>query len=361
MDIDISVEVCGVLFKNPIIASSASYSSDDKGIERLIKKGFGGVVTKAISKKPAAGAPPPRLFWYDPFEKTWVDSQEAHRNPGIERMYKFIKNVKDVAKKEDCRIIGNVAVNTLEASVEVAMKFEEAGVDAIELDMICPNVGEHLGPEHKTEGAYWGNLKRLEIAINIMRSIKKAVNVPVWPKINPNTIYFAGDKIVREAGVNGFSWLGQMFPNFPVGLAIDLETCRPLFPGNILLKIEKRMKFIPSAHTFPIWPATVLSTACIKWKLTRNGLEQTVLLPSGGIRRGFHALQVMMCGANAVQVCTAIYRDINVIDSMLREILWFLNKKGFKNMREVIGKSLQFIPFELMDCVPQMGYENAKA
>ncbi len=340
---NLQVEMNGLTFKNPVIVGSAGYSEDENGLRRFIKRGYGAVVTKSTAGKGLAGAPPPRVFWYIPYSRLFLDGAEAHRGPGIEEVAKSVKACKDLAEKENCHIIGSVSSCSVEEAVHVAEEFARAGVSALELDMQCPETGDHLGPEYANRGArYWADPKHPERAVELIRSVKKAVDVPVWPKIIPNTLYLAGETIEKESSPDAFPFNGSSFPTYPLGITIDIENGRPMFNGGTLLKIQKKMKFLPITGCMPLLPSTVMATAYLRKKL------KAPLIPSGGVARGFDVLQCMMVGASAVEVCTAVYRDLNVVDSMLREITWFMSKKGYSNLRELSGIALDHIPFEFM-------------
>jgi len=341
----LEVKVGDLVFKNPIIVGSAGYAEDENGIKRFIKRGYAGVVTKSTSKDPLSGAPPPRVFWYDPYRKLYLDWDEAHRNPGIEKMAEHIKACKSVADKENCHIIGSISCNTIDEGVYVATKFYEAGVSAIEIDMQCPAIGPHLGPEYATRGgSYWGDPEHPERAIELIKALKSAVDVPIWPKIATISIYLTGEVIEKSSNPDAYVYMGYTFPFYPLGLALDLDTGRPIFNGNTMLKIKKGVKFKPHfPGALPLLPTTVLATALLRRKL------KTPLVPSGGIMRGFDVIQAMMAGGSAVEVCTAIYRDIDIIENMLREIRWYMNKKGIDRLSEIIGISIENIPFDLME------------
>lgn len=340
----LEVEVCGVEFKNPIIIGSAGYAEDSNGIARFIKKGYGGIVTKSTAGIKLAGAPPPRVFWYDPYRKSYLDGDEAHRNPSIDEVSKSIRECKSLAERENCRLIGSISSCSVDEAIHVGTEFEKAGVSALEIDMQCPAVGDHLGPEYATRGGgYWGDYHFPERSIELIKALKAAVDIPIWPKVATNSLYLVGEKIAKEAKPDGFAFMGYTFPSCPLGLAIDLETERPIFSGNTILKIKKKTKFRPGCGVIPLWPTTVLATAILKNKM---GLP---LLPSGGFTRGFDIVQAMMAGANAVEICTAVYKDVNVVDSILRELTWFINKKGYSSIQEVVGIALPNIPFDLMD------------
>jgi dihydroorotate dehydrogenase len=73
------------------------------------------------------------------------------------------------------------------------------------------------------------------------------------------------------------------------------------------------------------------------------------LVPSGGITHGFDIVQCLEAGANAVEVCTAVYRDPDVVQKMVRELEWFMSKGGYTKVREIVGKAIENIPFDYMD------------
>jgi dihydroorotate dehydrogenase len=339
----LEVEINGLTFKNPIIVGAAGYSEDKNGLERFIKRGYGGVVTKSTAEKSLAGAPPPRVFWYIPYTKTLLDGAEAHRGPGIKEVAESVKACKDLADREKCHIIGSVSCTGVEEGVRVAKEFQNAGVSALELDMQCPETGEHLGPEYSNRGAiYWADTKHPERSIELIKAVKKAVDVPVWPKIIPNSLYMMGENLEKEAGPDAFPYNGSSFPTYPLGITIDIENGRPLFNGNTLLKIQKKAKFMPITGCMPLLASTILGTAYLKRKL------KAPLIPSGGVSRGLDVIQCFMAGASAVEVCTAIYKDMNVIESMVREIKWFMSKKGYNRLSEMAGIALDHVPYDLM-------------
>lgn len=332
----LEVEINGLIFKNPVIVGSAGYTADENGLKRFIKRGYGGVVTKSTSKESLAGAPPPRVFWYDPYRKFWLDGAEAHRNPGIAKMAETVKACKDLADKESCHIIGSLSFNSIEEAAYIATKFEEAGASAVELDMICSHVGPHLGADFATRGVYWADPEHPERTIELIKAVKAAVDIPVWPKVFPQTVFWY-EAIEKESNADAFSFIGPSL----AGLAINMETGRPIFSGNVLLKIKKKLKFKPfGVHCVY---ATFLAQAFLR------NITQKPLIPSGGIETGFDVIQAMMAGANAVEICNAIYRDFDVIESILREMRWFMSKKGYSTINEIAGRAIEHIPFELME------------
>lgn len=339
----LEVEMGGLVFKNPVIIGSAGYAEDENGLTRFIKRGYAGVVTKSTSKVRLGGSPPPRVFWFDPYAKSWIEGSEGHRNPGIEKMAETIRACKELASREKCHLIGSVSCSSVEEATFVASEFERAGASAVEIDMICHIVGEHLGPEYGGRGRVWGKPENPQKSIELIKAIKAAVDIPVWPKIHPSTLFLVGDLIEKQSNPAAFTFIGSELPNYPLGLGIDIKTGKPLFSGGQLLKINQKKKFIPYATLYPVLPTTILTTALLKNKL------KTPLIPSGGITRGFDIIQAMMAGASAVEICTVVYRDLDVIDRMEKEITWFMNENGYTTLEEIVGIAVEHIPFDLIE------------
>lgn len=342
---DLSVRIGNTPLKNPLILGSASYTQTAKGLETYIRKGFGAVVTKTVTTKPLEGSPSPRAFWYDPEEKTMLSGAEALRNPGMENVAKAVDSVKKIAEKERCLIVGSVAGNTVEEMSTVAKTLVDAGADVIEINMVCPATGPHLGPDYACLGKYWS--AKPERAVEAILGIRSAVRVPIWAKcvlgnlINQDFL----NKVDTEAEPDAYSYVGGRLPC----LVIDVETGRPKFPGNVLLQIEKKIPISP-AVTGPVKSSTMLHTAYLA------RLTETPLIPSGGLRRGEDIIEALMVGASAAQISQAVYRDREVSLAIIREMEAFTERRGITSLREIFGVSLQYIPAPPLLRVPIISY-----
>lgn len=334
---DLSVEIKGVRFKNPIIVGSAGYAEDERGIRRWIGKGYGGVVGKSTSRMSLKGAPPPKVFWLDPQTKDGIDGAEAHRNPGAEEMSRFMRNLHEEAKNADCRLIGSVSGQSVEEAVYVAKKYEDAGVSCIEVDAMCPSTGPHLGPQYAGRGKYWA--QDVGRSIELLKGLKGAVSIPIWFKSTAPLLFKILDDLEKEVKPDAYSYTPENIP----GIRIDVETGKPRFSGNTEILIAQKRKFMPRPTATGLLQLTVLSTALLRRR------TEVPLVPSGGISSGADVLELMMVGANAVQVCTVLYRDQNAIQKMLPEIKEHMRMRSYDTILEVYGKALKHIPFELFD------------
>lgn len=342
---DLSVKIGNTTLKNPLVLGSASYTQTAKGLESYIRKGFGAVVTKTVTIKPLEGSPNPRAFWYDPEEKTLLSGTEALRNPGVDRVAKAVAAVKKVAEAEKCLIVGSVAGNTVEEMNTVAKALEEAGADIIEMNLVCPATGPHLGPEYACLGKYWSATP--ERAIEAISGMRATVRVPIWAKCVLGSLISKEflNKVDEEARPDAYSYVGGRLPC----LVIDVETGKPKFPGNTLLQIEKKIPVSP-AVTGPIKPSTMLHTAYFA------RLTKTPLVPSGGMKKGEDIIEALMVGASAAQISLAVYRDRDASLIIIKQMEAYMERRGISSLQEIFGIALQHIPAPPLLRVPIITY-----
>jgi dihydroorotate dehydrogenase len=332
--------VGGLSLKNPVILASAGYASTAKGIEQHIARGYGAIVTKTVTIKPLGGAPKPTVFWYDPEEKMLLSGAEALKNPGIDKMAEFLKEVMPLAKAANCKIIGSCTGNSIEEILSVAKKYEEAGASAIELNMVCPSSGPHLGPDYAQVGKWWA--AEAERATALITKLQKSLQIPVWAKLPLERLidkkFF--DQLLSSPP-DAISFVGGRLPN----LKINVETGEPLLPGNLKVMIEQSIPISPMV-TGPVKPSTILHTAYLAKQTT------VPLVCSGGLEKGEDVLEALMAGASAVQICKAVYRNIDAGQKIISQFSEALIKYNYSSVKEIKGKALPFLPNPPLLTVP---------
>ncbi len=328
----IEVYLGNLKLKNPLILSSASYTSSVAGIKKYILKGFSVVVTKTATLKPRTGAPNPRVFWYDPIEKTMLCGAEALRNPGCEKMAEAINNCVKIAKENKCLIIGSVAGQTPHEILLAAKEFEHAGASGIEVNLACNSAGPHLGKEYAKIGEYWSATPAR--VIKVISKLKENVNIPVWVKLVLKNMLKPGylKEIDQKAKPDAYSYVGGRVPS----LVIDVNTGKPILSGNSRLLIEKGIASAPYA-TGPAKTTTILNTGYLRF------LTDTPLIATGGISKGSHVIEAIMVGASAVGISTSVYRDSNVALEILKEIKEIMVSNGYTNIASINGVALEYI------------------
>ncbi len=175
------VDVGGLSLKNPLILASAGITSNMSGMKRQAQNGYGAIITKTCTPTALAGAPMPQVFWYDPDpkEKRHLSGAEALKNPGIDVICEAVRAARETATKNDVKIIGSCTANTLEEIVALCGKLQDAGCDAIELNMVCPSTGPHLGPEYAQLAKWWA--ADTSRSIQLISTVKKSLKVPLSP------------------------------------------------------------------------------------------------------------------------------------------------------------------------------------
>ncbi|RLC36102.1 MAG: hypothetical protein DRH33_07530 [Candidatus Nealsonbacteria bacterium] len=339
--VNLKTQVGGIELKNPLILASANYSSSVNGLKRNIAMGYGAIVTKTVTTNPLQGAPKPTVFWYDPKEKNLLSGVEGLKNPGIDKMVEAIDQVIEISVEQNCKIIGSCTGNTIEEVLLICEKFKKAGVTGIELNMVCPNTGPHLGKEYNRIGKWWS--RDAERAIKLIKGIKKQFELPVWAKLPLAKLvdnHFL-QTLDQEGAPDAYSFVGGRLPN----LKIDIKTGKPILPGNLLLMIKQKIPISPMV-TGPVKPSTVLHVAYIS-KLTK-----TPLICSGGLTEGEDILETIMAGASAAQICKVVYREAKAGHRILEEIKELMEMNNYHNLEKIRGLTLQYLPDPPLFTVP---------
>lgn len=316
---DISINVAGIGFVNPIILASGPLSDSRAGLLRAEKMGVGGVITKSATLTPSEGNPHPRLA----FGKDYIIVADGLRNKGYKAMANDIKDAKQNGMS--IPVIASVAGASLEEFAEMSAEFELKGADAIELNLACPNRGSMVGePKDETMGRYWSETP--ERSFRVVRAVKDVVSIPVWAKF-PFEIVYRDLKIIQrmeEAGVDA----AVVTVSIPNAMAINLETGKPVL-GNPRGTGTLGGRMMKS-----------LGIKCIS-ELSR--IIVTPVIATGGVFSGLDVLEYTMVGAHGVEVLTAVMQKVAVLD-MLAEIQDFMSHNGYDNFQALRGKTLEFLP-----------------
>lgn len=295
---NLSVEICGVQFKNPVIAASGTYGFGREYEEIYDISQIGGVSTKGLTCLPRLGNPVPRIAEGHGVILNAVGLQ----NPGVEH---FIKYDLDFLKSKGVVVIANVAGSTLEDYGKIC-KTLDGLVDMVELNISCPNVragGMALGikPENIEEvtSLSKSNLKRTPLIV------KLSPNVESIPK---------NAQAAQRGGADCISLVNTF-----TGMVIDIERRKPIIANNT--------GGVSGAGIKPIALRMVYEAA------------HAVTIPvigMGGIMTGKDAIEFMMAGAKAVQVGTANFADSNAMPRIIKEMDSWLEAHGINSVNEIV-------------------------
>lgn len=297
---DLSVQIGSLKLKNPVIAASGTFGFGREHAGYIDLNKLGGISVKGLTLKPRQGNKPPRVAE----TPSGMLNSVGLQNPGVEA---FIKNEVPFLRKYSIAIIVNIAGNTLEEYCEMARILSDADIDAIELNVSCPNV--------KAGGVAFGNTAHG--IFEITSQVRKYCRKPLIVKLTPNVTNIAQiAAAAEEAGADAVSLINTL-----LGMVIDIETKRPVLANNTGGLSGPAIK--------PVAVRMVYETA------------QAVKVPvigMGGISNGNDAVEFLLAGAAAVMVGTAglIYPDacIKVCDG----IEDYMKRHNLSGLNEITGK-----------------------
>lgn len=296
---DLSVNISGVEFKNPVIPASGVFGYGREYEELYPLSKLGGIATKGTTLHRRNGNLSPRIAETPAGMLNSVGLQ----NPGIDY---FISTELPNLLKKDTVILANFAGSTVEECVEAAEKLDNTDVHMLELNISCPNV--------KQGGAAFGT--SCEMAAEVTSRVRKATKKPLVVKLSPNVTSIAEiAKAVEAAGADAVSLINTL-----LGMRIDVNTGRPVLKNNL--------GGMSGPAVFPIAVRMVWQTA--------NAVKIPVI-GMGGVSSGRDAIELMMAGASAVQVGAAVFTDPFAPIKIIEEMNDFLDSKGFSSVRDIIG------------------------
>ena len=298
----LEVRALGLIFRNPIVlaAGTAGYGRELREVVHLER--LGGLVTKAVSPEPRAGAPAPRVA---EFEGGMINAVGL-ANPGLAAVRD--EHLPWLARElPDTRKLVNVVGRVVEDYAEVVRGLADVpGIDAFELNVSCPNV--------KAGGLEFGADPRALEAV--VRQAREATRRPVFVKLSPTLPDVAGAaRVAVDAGADALTLVNTI-----PGLVIDVERRRPAIgfgTGGV------------SGHA--LLPVGVLAT----WRVSRA--VRVPILGVGGVATAEDALQYLLAGASLVGVGTAALRDPRAPERIVRDLERWCARHEVRSLTDLIG------------------------
>ena len=269
--VELSVDLAGVHLKNPVVVASGTFGFGKEYGAFYDLSELGGICCKGLTPARREGNPPPRIAE----TPMGILNSVGLQNPGVDA---FIAQELPELKRHDLAIIANISGNTPEDYGVMCEKLSAAGVDMIEVNISCPNV--------KAGGLAYGT--RPELAAEVTAIAKKHASVPVMVNLSPNVTDITEiARAVEGAGADALSLINTLR-----GMRIDVHTRRPILKMN----------------TGGLSGPAVLPVAVrMVWEVA--GAVKIPILGMGGVSRGADAAQLMLAGAAAVAVGTAMFAD----------------------------------------------------
>ena len=296
---DLSVNICGVKFNNPLIAASGTFGFGREFSEFYPLEKIGGVSCKGITLKERMGNPPPRIAETE----SGILNAVGLQNPGVDH---FIENDLHWLKEQNTVVIANIAGNTVEEYCAMAEKLSDTEVDFVELNISCPNV--------KSGGVQFGT--SCESVGNITAEGKKQCKKPLMVKLSPNVTDIA--EIAKSAEYSGADVISMI--NTLTGMRIDINSKRPIIRNNT--------GGMSGPAVFPVAVRMV-------WQV--YNAVNIPIIGMGGISKWQDAVEMLMAGASALQIGTVLFNDpyapIKINDGIER----YMEEKNISSLSELTG------------------------
>ncbi|MDD7144279.1 dihydroorotate dehydrogenase [Coprococcus catus] len=296
---NMSVNIAGVEWKNPVTVASGTFGSGAEFEEFVDLNRLGAVTTKGVANIPWAGNPTPRVA------ETCGGMMNAVglQNPGIDL---FCKRDIPFLKKYDTRIIVNVCGKSTEDYCEVVERLAEEDVDMLEINISCPNV--------KEGGIAFG--QNPKAAENITKEVKKYAKQPVIMKLSPNVTDISEmAKAVEAGGADAISLINTL-----TGMKIDID----------------RRQFVLANKTGGVSGPAIHPIAVRMVYQAANAVRIPVI-GMGGIASAKDAIEMILAGASAVSVGTANFHNPAVTMEIVDGIEAYMKKYGFANVKDMVG------------------------
>ena len=300
----LQTEFCGIPMASPIVLLSGcvGFGEEYTRVEGYSNADVGAVVLKGTTGDARLGNPPHRVYETPNGMLNAIGLQ----NPGVDKVVDEILPGLDFS---ETRFFANVSGSTISEYERVTERFDDSDIDAIEINISCPNV--------KEGGVQFGNDP--EMSARVVAACRAKTSKPIITKLSPNqTDIQENARLCIEAGTDGFAAINTL-----MGMAIDVETREPVI-GNVrgglsgpaikpvaLLKVQQVYE-VAKKHNVPI-------------------------IGQGGITSATDAIEFMIAGAAAVGVGTALFYDPLVCKKINKGIQDYLVRHDLKDIGSLVG------------------------
>jgi dihydroorotate dehydrogenase (NAD+) catalytic subunit len=300
----LSLDFCGLHFASPIVLLSGcvGFGEEYTRIEGFSNRDAGAIVLKGTTGKARLGNPPHRV-WETP---AGMLNAIGLQNPGVEQVVRDILPQLDFS---ETRFIANVCGSTIEEYVEVTRRFDASPIDAIEINISCPNIREG--------GVAFGNYP--DMSAQVVEACRRVTEKPLITKLSPNqTDIRENARRCIEAGSDALAVINTI-----MGMAIDVQTRAPVI-GNVQGGLSG-----PA-----IKPIALLKVHQVYEVARPHGVP---IIGQGGITSAHDALEFIIAGATAVGVGTALFYDPMICKTLNAGISAYLREQGLTNVTELVG------------------------
>jgi len=293
---DLSVDIGNLRLKNPVMLASGTCGPELQKFTDLSK--LGAIITKTVTLNPRIGNPPPRTFE----THCGILNSIGLENPGVDV---FIAEKLPEFMALNTKVIVSIAGDTFAAYVEVARKLDNTQVDALEINVSCPNV-EKGGVEFSNK----------ESVYRLTKEIKEVTSKPIIIKLSPNVGGLEEVSIsAADGGADAVSLINTLY-----GLAIDVDTKKSQLGGVTGGLSGPCIKPVALYYVYKVKEAVNIPVIGI-----------------GGISSTYDALEFLIVGASAVEIGTANFINPNIGVEIVEGLDSYCDKNKINKLTEIIN------------------------
>ena len=298
----LAVDIAGLKMKTPVTTASGTFGFGLEFTDFLDLEKVGAITVKGTTLAPRAGNKGQRVVE----TPSGILNCIGLENPGSDY---FLKETLPKLKKYNVPVIVNIDASSPEEYGQLAAKLDVKGVDAVEINVSCPNI--------KDGGLVFGtNAKSMA---QVVKEVKKNTSKVVITKLSPNvTSITEMAKAAEDAGTDALSLINTL-----LGMKIDIHRQRPVL-GNV---------------------TGGLSGPCIRPVAVRMCYEvaravKVPIIGMGGIMCAEDAIEFFLAGASAIAVGTANFVNPAIAETISLDILEYMDKHSIKKIQDMIGLAL---------------------
>ncbi|HAI96871.1 MAG: dihydroorotate dehydrogenase B catalytic subunit [Cycloclasticus sp.] len=295
---------CGMRFQTPVVLLSGcvGFGQEYTRVDGFSHQDIGAVCLKGTTLNARPGNPTHRVYETPSGMLNAIGLQ----NPGAETV---VNNILPSLDFEETRFIANVSGSTIEEYTEVTRLFDQSPIDAIEINISCPNV--------KEGGVTFGNDP--DMSARVVEACRSVTKKPIITKLSPNQTNIAENaKRCLEAGSNAFSVINTL-----MGMAIDTKTRTPVI-GNVQGGLSG-----PA-----IKPIALLKVHQV-YQVCRD--HNIPIIGQGGITTVNDALEFIIAGASAIGLGTGLFYDPLLSKKINDGLIDYLDDHRLSHLSELVG------------------------
>lgn len=294
-----TVQVGSLTLNNPVIAASGTFGFGREMAEWMDLGQLGGLSSKGLTLLPRLGNAAPRVAECSSGMLNSVGLQ----NPGLDA---FIEQELPFMLGLGCAVIANIAGHVLEEYVEMAGRLDRTGVDAIEINLSCPNVA----------GGCMAFGSQAGLITEVTAAVRAVTRKPLWVKLTPNVTSIAEmAQAAEQGGADAVSLINTL-----LGMAIDRRSRRPLQHNNTGGLSGPAVKPVALRMVSEVYRAVDIP-----------------VIGMGGIMTGNDALEFMIAGAAAIQVGTASLINPTACHDILVDMCRLAEQEGCPTLAAYTG------------------------